>query len=222
MSRCSPTLIDPALQNRWRLLGHADTNCLVVLRNAVPPNFESNWIACSEDPALRSLDRKQLRLFSHSGIGATSYTRLSFSGTSPTAKPGLRQLAHICADYQDYRQAFEPAAFRAPVIGKTSSSIWPPETRFKLTRRMSTRESRCILLSSAKENPTMPLQLSKFLPRCGQPKYVFYLEAQTWAQEANGLAWKALRQFEPPNRFSAVLAGLFSIRLLAGPSSRAS
>jgi len=154
---------------------------------------------------MRSLDRKQLLVLFTSWYQRGDKLHLAeFLQENPELQSLVwRQLAHIYADYQDYRQAFETVQRFAtpPVIPQKQSSapLASLETRFKLT---PTDVDAGIALYFAQlregksDDAFATLQIIAPLP--ASPKYVFYLEAQTWAEKGEwAKAWKALQQFEP-------------------------
>ena len=121
-------------------------------------------------------------------------------------KIAWRQLVRIYADYQDYRQAYETAQrfVAAPELPK-ANSLEPLDklaTRFQINRT-DLDDGLALYFAQLKEGQidAALVTLRELIALRGSPKYLWYLEAQLWAQKGEWQkAWRALSRFEfgPP------------------------
>ena len=200
---------DASLLDRWRELGRANKECLLVfLQNAGPFEFQVELQRLlSEDRQLQSLTLDELKILFSAWYQKGDKLALAetLRGRPEWQKIGWRELARSYADYQDYRQAYEIVRQFAP----------PPEVPQK-----TPQESTAVLQSRFKLNPTVDAGLALYFAQMregqindalmtlgqltafpGSPKYLSYLEAELWAQKGQWKeAWQALALFEFPNR----------------------
>ncbi|PYL63539.1 MAG: hypothetical protein DMF25_10275 [Verrucomicrobia bacterium] len=200
---------DASLLDRWRELGRANKECLLVfLQNAGPFEFQVELQRLlSEDRQLQSLTLDELKILFSAWYQKGDKLALAetLRGRPEWQKIGWRELARSYADYQDYRQAYEIVRQFAP----------PPEVPQK-----TPQESTAVLQSRFKLNPTVDAGLALYFAQMregqindalmtlgqltafpGSPKYLSYLEAELWAQKGQWKeAWQALARFELPNR----------------------
>ena len=197
---------DAAAVDRWRELAHTNKQFLFIfLQNARPVEFEIELDRLlSDDQQFQSLTPNELSmLFS---IWYEKGDKLELAENlrerPDWQKIGWRLFARVCADYQDYRQAYETVLKfdPPPVLPATNSdqSLEKLAARFQVNQT-DVGNGLALYRAQIKEGrKDAALVTLRRLSRVeGSPKYLSYLEAQLWAQNGQWKeAWEAAARFE--------------------------
>jgi tetratricopeptide (TPR) repeat protein/O-antigen ligase len=201
---------DVALLDRWRHLGQTNKECLLIfLQNAGPFEFQIELQRLlSEDPQLRSFSPTELRTLFSAWYqkGDKSWLAKTLREHPDWQTIAWREWARAYGDNQDYRQACEIVQEFGvpPEIPKmnTEESLDKVAARFRVNRTdiddglalyfAQTREGQIdAALRTVRELEALP----------DGPKYLYYLEAQLWAQKGEWKdAWQALERVELGNK----------------------
>lgn len=198
--------LDSDLVDRWRQLGRENKQCLLIFfQSAGPVEFEVELDRLlSEDPELRTFDRNEKGvLFSAWYRTGDKLVLAQTLQERPEWKEiAWRELAHVYADYQDYRQACETVLQFAPTPElpqpKSQEPLETLKARF-LLNRTDIGGGLTLYFAQMKEgqidDALRTMRELTALP--DSPKYLFYLEAQLWVQKKEWKnAWQALARFE--------------------------
>ena len=124
-------LDDPDLRDQWRELARTNTKCFFIfLQNSVPfeISIEMDQLL-SGDPQLHSFTPADLQRLFRLWYERGDKLRLAetLHEHPDWQKIAWRDLAHVYADYQDYRQAYETVARYSarPQLPNTGVSRWP-------------------------------------------------------------------------------------------------
>ncbi len=201
---------DPAAVDRWRQLAHTNKEFLFIfLQNARPLEFEIELDRLlAGDQQLQSLTPNELSMLFSIWSEKGDKLRLAqvLRENPDWQKIGWKQLARVYADYQDYRQAYETVLKfdPPPVLPERNSD----ESLEKLAARFQVNQSDlnnglALYQAQSKEgrNDAALVTLQKLSAVEGSPKYLFYLEAQLWAESGQWKnAWETVAKFEFGNR----------------------
>ena len=195
---------DPALRDRWRLLGRESKQCLIMFfGRASPVEFRVELDRLlADDPELKAFDaaEKQTLFEAWYHTGDKLELAEALREKSEWQKIAWRQLARVYAEYGDYQNAC--------VTTRQFASIPPvPEppgltpSDLELQARLHPTDidvAAALCLALAKEN-----RVDQALARLqalhgvkGFPDYLRNLEAKLWEGKAEwGKAWNALSPF---------------------------
>jgi tetratricopeptide (TPR) repeat protein len=197
---------DADLRDRWRQLGHIDRRCLPILLEAVNNmEFElERERLFSEDPQLGSFTPAELSTLFRAWYEHGDKLRLAetLQQHPDWQKIAWRDLAHVYADYRDYRQAYETVVRFAPAPGlpdtDSRESIESLATRFKVGG--GTEQDGLILARAEGERGDIDdalaiLQTLSTKPRASRS--VYHLEGELWARKGEWQkAWQAMSRYE--------------------------
>jgi tetratricopeptide (TPR) repeat protein len=201
---------DAVAIDRWRELAHADKQLLFIfLESAQPVEFEIELDRLlAGDQQLQSLTPNELSMLFSIWYEKGDKLRLAqvLRENPDWQKIGWKQLARVCADYQDYRPAYETVLkFDPPPVLPATNSDEPVE---KLAARFQVNQTDvgnglALYRAQIKQgrNDAALVTLQKLSAVEGSPKYLFYLEAQLWAESGQWKnAWETVAKFEFGNR----------------------
>lgn len=191
------------LVDRWRELGRTNKKCLLVfLQNAAQFEFQIELQQLlADDPELRTFTQGELKalLTFWYKKGDKLWLAETLQQRPEWKKIAWRQLAHVYADYQDYRQAFETADQFLPQANVAASSS-PSESSVELALRFRSNPGdsgagEALALALAREGKIdgalSTLRAMRDLP--GRPEYLPALEARLWAKKQEWKrAWNAV------------------------------
>jgi hypothetical protein len=197
---------DAAAVDRWRELAHANKQLLFIfLKNAQPVEFEIELERLiAEDQQLQSLTPDELSMLFSIWYEKGDKLELAENLRSHPdwQKIGWKQFARVCADYQDYRQAYQTVLkFDPPPVLPATNSDEPVE---KLAARFQVNQTDvgnglALYRAQIKQgrNDAALVTLQKLRAVEGSPSYLSYLEAQLWAESGQWKeAWEAVARFE--------------------------
>lgn len=196
---------NPGLVDRWRQLGESNKECLFIFFGSADRiGFEIEIERLlSEDRQLRSFTPEELDVLFRTWYekGDKLWLAQTLQEHPEWRKIAWRELARVYGDYRDYRQAYETAQqFVQPPELPQAGSQEPLEglrARF-LVSRNDLDDGLALYFAQIREGEVdealRTVRELSALP--GSPKYLFYLEAQLWAQkELWKEAWEALKRF---------------------------
>ena len=194
---------NPGLVDRWRQLGESNKECLLIFFGSADRiGFEIEIERLlSEDRQLRSFTPKELTVLFRTWYekGDKLWLVQTLQAHPEWQKIAWRELARVYGDYQDYRQAYKTAQqFLQPPELPQAGSQEPLEglrARF-LVSRNDLGDGLALYFAQIREGQVdealRTVRELSALP--GSPKYLFFLEAQLWAQkELWKEAWEALK-----------------------------
>jgi hypothetical protein len=201
---------DPAAVDRWRQLAHTNKEFLFIfLQNARPLEFEIELDRLlAGDQQLQSLTPNELSMLFSIWYEKGDKLRLAqvLRENPDWQKIGWKQLARVCADYQDYRPAYETVLKfdPPPVLPERNSdeSLEKLAARFQVNQT-DVRNGLALYRAQIRQgrNDAALVTLQKLSAVEGSPKYLFYLEAQLWAESGQWKnAWETVAKFEFGNR----------------------
>ena len=205
---------DAALIDRWRMLGRTDKCCaLIFLAHADSFEFslELERLLSEDRESRTGQGVSQLSSFSPAELktlfkiwyrnGNKSELAQILEERPEWKKIGWQELSQVYADREDFRRAYEIAVEFAPPpdIPKRESqeSLETLKARFLLDRT-DIDTGLPLYFAQLKENQAASalatLRELEILP--GSPKYLFVLEARSWAQQQKWKeAWLAMAQY---------------------------
>ena len=196
---------DAALRERWRDLAHSNKNCVMTfLGSAEPTEFEIELQRLlAEDPQLHSFTPADLQRLFRLWYERGDKLRLAetLHEHPDWQKIAWRDLAHVYADYQDYRQAYETVARYSarPQLPNTdpADSIESLARRFRISGNIE-NDGLPIALAQANagdlDNALATLKVLSTMP--GAPRSLHSVESEIWARKGEWQkAWQALSQF---------------------------
>ena len=196
---------DTALLDDWRQLGQTNKECLLIfLQNAGPFEFQIELQGLlSENPRLQSFSATELgALFSAwYQKGDKLWLAETLRENPDWQTIAWRELARAYADKQDYRQACETVQKfeERPEIAErhAEESLDKLAARFRVNRT-DIDDGLALYFAQAREGQIdAALRTVRELAALPDgPKYLYYLEAQLWAQKGEWKdAWQAFERF---------------------------
>lgn len=196
---------DTAAVDRWREFAHTNKQFLLIfLQNAKPVEFEIELERLlSEDRQLHSFTPEELSVIFSLWYekGDKLWLAETLRERSDWEQIAWRQLVRVYADYQDYRQAYETAQKFVPVpeLPKTTSQepLDKLAARFQINRT-DLDDGLALYFAQIKEGQidAALVTLRELIALKGSPKYLWYLEAELWAQKGEWQkAWRAFSRF---------------------------
>ncbi len=197
---------DAALRERWRqLAGDRKRYLLLFLQKAGPVEFaiESQRIL-EEDPNLQSFAPAEIPAFFHAWYQHGNKLDLleTLKQHPDWEKIAWRDFVRACADYQDYKQAYETAARFVPPPNLPQTDSREPVAsmirRFRISGNIE-NDGLPIALAQIKANePDQALiNLKAFAAMAKPPPSVYFLESEIWARKGDWQkAWQAMSQYE--------------------------
>ena len=196
---------NPGLVDRWRQLGEINKECLFIFFGSADRiGFEIEIERLlSEDRQLGSFTPEELNVLFRTWYekGDKLWLAQTLQEHPDWQKIAWRELACVYGGYQDYRQAYETVQkFMPPPELPQAGSQEPLEglrARFLISRN-DLDDGLALYFAQVREgqidDALRTVRELSALP--GSPKYLFYLEAQLWAQkELWKEAWEALKRF---------------------------
>jgi tetratricopeptide (TPR) repeat protein len=197
---------DVSLVDRWRELAHNDRRCLLVFFQYARP-FEFNLELqrlLFENPTLNGFGPDELKLLFVAWYekGDKFWLSQLLQEHPDWRKLAWRQVALLYADEKEYQKACETLRQFAPAPKLPQSESNEPLEALQISFRvdpLNLNKGLVLCLAQIKngqiDEALKTVRDLVALP--GSPKYLFYLEAQLWAQKHDWeKAWLAWRQFD--------------------------